>query len=271
MKIKFFFFSLLFISITTFANDRFFTYIYQSNVLEKKQKEIEVWNTFRFKKETFFRAFEPRIEFEIGIGKNTQTAFYLNIGHSATAIPNGSEPELEKETEFSFSNEWKHQFSNPVAQKLGSALYGELTIGLNEIELEGKLILDKQVKKWLFVHNSVFEYEIEKAPSYSNGNLKMKRNHEFKLDFNFGVCYFLNKGFTVGLEAVQKNVFTPTEKLEHSAIYFGPNASWRMDNFWITATILPQIAGFKGNAYDRKLNLTEFERLQTRLIFSYAF
>lgn len=253
------------------ANDRYFTYTYQSAVLEKKQKEIEVWNTFSFKKETFYRAFEPRIEFEIGVGKNTQTSFYLNIYHSAMAIPNGSDPELEKETEFSFSNEWKHQFSNPVANKIGSALYGELTLGLNEIELESKLILDKQIKKWLFVHNTSFEYETEKEPAYEDGKLVMEREHEFKLDFNFGVCYFLNKGFTLGLEASQKNVFTLEDKLAHSALYVGPSFSWRMDNFWITGTIMPQAVGFKGNTNDRKVNLNEFERLQTRLIFSYAF
>ncbi len=65
-----------------FAQDRVFTYTYQSPVLNKGQKEIEVWTTLRGGRNDYFRGIDHRLEFEIGLGKRLQTAFYLNYGYS---------------------------------------------------------------------------------------------------------------------------------------------------------------------------------------------
>ena len=157
--------SFLIISLTyllSFTSDRIFTYSYQSNVLEKGQMDLETSNTLRFKKLDFYRAIDSRLEFEVGVGKNTQTAFYFNFSQDAKAVLNGADVTIEKSFDISFSNEWLHQFKNPVSDKIGVAAYGEFKIGLQEIELESKLILDKQINKFTTVGNIILEYEITK-------------------------------------------------------------------------------------------------------------
>ena len=66
-------------TIPSFAQDRLFTYTYQSTVLNKGQRELEVWNTLRTGRQDYYARFDNRTEFEIGLGKNLQTAFYLNL------------------------------------------------------------------------------------------------------------------------------------------------------------------------------------------------
>ena len=109
--------TLLFISLLQFAygQDRIFTYAYQSTVLNKGQREIEIWNTVESGKEDFYRRLRHRVEYEIGLGGNVQTAFYLNI-----------DQKFEQPVSLGFSTEWKWKLTDPVANAVGLGLYGEL-------------------------------------------------------------------------------------------------------------------------------------------------
>src|SRR5687768_11304036 len=117
----------------TQAQDRIFTYTYQSTVLNKGQREIEIWNTLESGKDDYYRRLRHRIEYELGLGGNVQTAFYLNL-----------DQRLNGNVGLGFSNEWKWKLFDPVANPVGLALYGELTLKPHETEVEGKILLDKQ-------------------------------------------------------------------------------------------------------------------------------
>ena len=266
--------SFLIISLTyllSFTSDRIFTYSYQSNVLEKGQMDLETSNTLRFKKLDFYRAIDSRLEFEVGVGKNTQTAFYFNFSQDAKAVLNGADVTIEKSFDISFSNEWLHHFKNPVSDKIGVAAYGEFKIGLQEIELESKLILDKQINKFTTVGNIILEYEITKDFKNVSGKIKPMRKHELKLNFTYGASYEIGKGFNIGLEILSNNVFVVGEKLQHSTLFLGPTLAYKHDRFWLAATVMPQVIAFKGRSEGVKLDLDEFERIQTRLLFAYSF
>ena len=162
------------------AQDRLFTYTYQSNVLNQGQKEIEVWNTIRTGRKDFYLRYDHRTEFEIGLGRNLQTAFYLNATSKTQTANEGGSKHFETENELSFSNEWKLKLLDPVANPVGLALYGEYGIGSNEFEFEGKLLVDKKVNKLTFAANAV--YELELKPEYSGDELEWEKEH--KLDFH---------------------------------------------------------------------------------------
>lgn len=66
-------------AISTIAQDRVFTYNYQSNILNKGQKELEVWTTFGTGRQDYYHGLKHSLEFEIGLGTNLQTSFYLNL------------------------------------------------------------------------------------------------------------------------------------------------------------------------------------------------
>ncbi len=243
---------------TIFAQDRLFTYAYQSTVLNKGQHELEVYNTLRTGKIDYFSRLDNRTEIEIGLGNNLQTSFYLNL----TSITQPVSSALTTDHELSFSNEWKYKLADPVADPVGLAVYGEYTIGTTEYELEGKLIADKKLGKFDIAANATYEYEAE---TFVN-NLWEK---EGKADLNLSLAYELNPYFHLTFENSFQNVFVDGE-LKHSALYSGLGISYVQEKFWINFTVMPQIQSFKGTTINSTLNLDEFEKLQCRLLFSVA-
>jgi len=253
------------LSFASIAQDRIFTYTYQSNVLNKGQRELEVWNTLRLGKLDFFSRLDHRTEFEIGLGKNLQTSFYLNVTSISQTVTDGPQKSILTNHEIGFSNEWKLKLLDPVANPLGLALYGEYGIMGSEYELEGKIIVDKKINNLTIAANGSFE--VEYAPEYQNSNLSWAK--EGKNDFNLSFGFGLGRGFHLTQENNFKNVFFDN-KLAHSALYSGMGMAYIHDNFWVNFTCMPQIKSFKGEN-SGNLNLDEFEKVQLRLLFSYAF
>jgi len=260
----------------TQAQDRIFNYVYQSTVLNKGQKEIEVWNTISWEKTNFFREFDHRLEFEMGLCKNLQTSFYLNLNTTSefsigkklvlnnSVVSEQNDTSIKTGSEFSFSNEWKYKLSDPVANFLGSALYAEIALGTTETEFEVKLILDKQINKFFTTLNLVGVYGIVKE--LNNG--KAENEREYSAEINYGLSYKLGNHVHIGLEANSLNEFDDG-KISNSVLYAGPVLSFAGDKFWINLTVFPQITAFKG-ASDGGLDLTDHSKLDTRLLFSYA-
>jgi hypothetical protein len=259
------------------AQDRIFNYVYQSNVLNKGLKELEIWNTFSWQKSEFYRGFDHRLEFEMGLSKNLQTSFYLNINTSSeytigkklvlknSVVTEENDTSITTGTEFSFSNEWKYKLSDPVANVIGSALYAEIGLGTRETELEVKLILDKQLGHFSTALNLVGVYGIGSV--LNNGIVEDET--EFGAEINYGLSYQLGTHVHLGVEANSLNDFKDG-KIENSVLFAGPVLSLVKDNFWINLTIFPQITAFKG-ASDGGLNLTDHSKIESRLLFSYAF
>lgn len=250
----------------TNAQDRLFTYTYQSTVLNKGQRELEVWNTLRTGRVDFYSRLDHRTEFEIGLGGRLQTAFYLNLTSKTQTTEQLGVKNTETENEISFSNEFKLKVFDPVANPLGMALYAEYGIGSNEYELEGKLILDKKFNDLTIAVNTV--YELELAPAYDVNN-KLNWEKENKLEYYLAFGYGLSPKFHITLENAFKNVYVDKE-LEHSALFSGLGLSYISDNFWINFTVMPQLKSFRGET-GNNLNLNEYEKVQLRLLFSYVF
>src|SRR5437868_6694508 len=104
------------------AQDRYFGQTYTTNVLPKGNIDFELWHTSRIgHSDQYFHGMEQRMEFEFGLGKNSQTAFYFN--RYQTAYSNAMD-EIVQNNEIGFSNDnevikgsWKN-----------SVLYGGPTI-----------------------------------------------------------------------------------------------------------------------------------------------
>ena len=249
--------------ITIQAQDRLFTYTYQSSVLNKGQRELESWNTLRTGREDYYARYDNRTEYEIGLGNNLQTAFYLNLTSETKTISENSGKALDTENEIGFSNEWKLKLLDPVANSFGAALYGEVGIFSNEVELEGKVILDKKIGNLTIAANGVYEQEF--APGYINNELKWQ--NEKKLEAYLAFAYSLSPKFNLTLENAYKNVFAESE-LTNSALFSGLGFSYVQDKFWVNFTAMPQLTSFKGESTNN-LNLNEYEKIQIRLLFSF--
>src|SRR6476646_4463943 len=166
-----------------FAQDRYFGHTYTTTILPKDNFDIELWHTSRFGHEgEYFHAMDQRVEYEVGLGRNVQTAFYFNRYQKSVSDSTGA---IQQSGEIGFSNEWKWRV-NP-SSKTGIALYGELGVKGDELELETKLIIDRSFGKNQIAFNAVYELEAE-AERESGKN-------EFDLDetpVEFDLAYMRN-------------------------------------------------------------------------------
>jgi hypothetical protein len=241
------------------ADERRFTYIYQSTIVAKGEKEIEIWTTPSLGKNTaYYARLDNRLEFEIGLSKKLQTAFYINFSNTTTDNGTGVNT-----TQFEFggiSSEWKYNFTSLLTDAAGFALYSEIGLNTNEVDLETKLILEKRFNKTILAFNFTFEPEWQLTPS--------EAETETKIETSFGLSHSFSSSLHAGFELRQHNVFNEGG-LEHSAFFGGPVISFTQPEWWATLTIMPQIVGFKGKSEGSSLNLSEYEKLQARLVFSF--
>jgi hypothetical protein len=251
----------------TYAQDRIFTYTYQSGVLGIGQKELEIWTTLSSGRTNFYRGIDHRLEYEVGLGGNLQTAFYLNYGYSKGIEENNGVQTLNSNVEYSFSNEWKYKMTDPVANAIGSALYFEYSIAPSSTELEGKIILDKQIGQFTHAFNLVGEYALFKDFNGTGDKIAIKSECELKIELNYAFAYKIKKGLSIGMEFFDQNQFSTKSKLENSVLLLGPCLSYSSNGFWVNLSVMPQITDLKGGG----LNLNDYEKLQTRLAFSFAF
>ncbi|WP_395049128.1 DUF6662 family protein [Flavobacterium sp.] len=257
---------LLLSSINLLAQDRVFNYAYQSAVLNKGAKELEVWTTVLSGKTDFYREIQNRVEYEIGLGSNLQTSFYINSKQKAAFDSDSGEINMSS-TEISFSNEWKYKFSDPVADRFGFAGYVEFTVATDELEIELKAIFDKKIGQSTHALNLTFEPEWETTTSDG----KVTTETELKYDLNYGYSYNFNKNWNLGAEIIDRNVYIKEDSFTHSALFAGPTLGYNTDKFWLNLSYSPQIAGLNNPEGMSGLNVEEFTKMDVRLLFSYSF
>jgi hypothetical protein len=239
------------------GNERHFTYTYESAVLPTGGREIEVWTTPRIGKEDYFVRFDERLEFEVGLTDQLMTAFYLNWSATTADVAPDTR---ESVTEFGgVSSEWKLKLADPVADAVGLALYGELTGATDEAEVEGKVIIDKQVGDLLFAGNLVLANEWEMEPE--------ETETEQEIELDLAATYFLRPGLSAGLELRNHNEILEGE-WEHSALFLGPVMAYATDSWWAALTILPQLPALKKEGDGARV-LDDHEKLEARILFSF--
>jgi hypothetical protein len=255
------------IVLTTFprgaaANERHFTFTYESGTLPEQAKELEVWTTPRLGRGRFFAQFDQRLEFEVGITDRLMTAFYLNFSSTNQTVFDPATMTKQRQQSFDFggvSSEWKYKLSDPVADAFGFALYGELLVAPTETELETKLIFDKQVGDFLLAANLVSEIDLELT------NVK-ETEPEFKFEADVAAGYRVRPGVFLGLEA-RSETLVEEEELVNSALFVGPVLAYATKGWWAAFTVTPQLPALKSEAGSR--DLIDHEALTARLLFSF--
>jgi hypothetical protein len=234
-------------------------------VLAPGAKEIEVWSTIRHGREDYYSRLDHRLEFEVGVTERVMTAFYLNWENITSE---GAAGVLGSEFGWGgFSNEWKWKITDPVADAVGFALYGEVGYGTDEVELEAKTLFDKKIGKWLLAANLVGELEFEAEPE----ELELE---EMVAEIDLGVSYPVSQHFTLGLELRNHNEFAKEAgseefEYEHSALFLGPNVSYATESWWMSFSLLPQLPALMKEEGGSMFVLDEHEQINARLLFSF--
>jgi hypothetical protein len=239
------------------ANDRHFGYVHETATMPVGAREVEVWTTARAVHDTYYSRLDHRVELETGLTDNLQGAFYLNWRNITAREAAG----LKSVTEWQgVSTELKYKFSDPVADVVGFGLYGELGYSTDAVELEAKALFDKRVGPLLLAANFVGELEYEAEGE----EFELE---EIGLEGVFGASYALSRKLSLGLEFRSHNEIVEGE-LEAAALFLGPTAAYSSGNWWMTFTVLPQIAALKHEGGGLR-DLEDHEALEARLLLSF--
>ena len=246
----------LFLALPAAANERRFVYSYESLALAEGAKEIELWMSPRIGRADYYVRFDNRVELELGLTNRLMTALYLNF----TMLQEGAA--RTDSLEGSLSNEWKYKLLDPVADVVGLAVYGEATFSTSELELEGKLIVDKRVGNLLLALNAAVEPVWEFADKEVTQTLELSQS--------LGASYLLTPRLAFGLELYDKMVLE--DRKLRAGIYVGPVVSYASESVWLAFAFTPQVASIKPSyAADRaeRVDLIENERFIGRLLVGF--
>ena len=223
--------SLGFLGINAQATERHFAFTYETTTLPKGAAEFEqqfVWergsgsNTFLF-----------RHEIEYGITDKLQLSVYLydfeharvEGAHSTTWAGSGLEV--------------VYQLSDPNRDFIGSALYLEGKMNDRDLELEGKILLQKNFGPLMLVYNGVIEAHWENRYTDAVGDLEQL----------IGVSYQIHPSFSVGFEAKHEVEFVNWSHSGGNAVFVGPNVSFRKGAFFAAASCLFRVSDVVGEPH----------------------
>jgi hypothetical protein len=242
--------AILFVAVrTTEAGARRFTYVYEATTAAPGSYESENWITWgtSSREERRFNAVDFRHEIEFGVTEHLQAAIYVaDWGYREDPGAN--------EHGFSYHGsalELIYNLTNPTTDLLGLALYGEVRGGPNELELESKVILQKNLGRFVIAYNGTLEAKWE-------GDRLEERGGE--LAQSLGVSYEISPAWLLGAELLHEIDIPDWSEASDSILYGGPNLSYRRGNWWATLTPLAQLT-----------NVASEVDFQTRLIFGFSF
>ena len=246
------------------ANERHFAYAYETGVLPEEAVELELWTTARVGREDYYTRFDQRLELEVGLGHGLQTAFYMNF----RGIAEETADTIQKRFDFrGVSSEWKLKLSDPTADSLGSAIYGEVTWMPHEVELEAKLLLDKRIGSFLVAYNLVGEVEIE-IDKEAGGEAEWEKKVIVENLLSFG--YMAGEGAAVGIELRSPMVWKEGS-LDYAALFAGPVLSFSERSWWVAMTVLAQLPALKASdgSPDETFVLNSQERFEARILLGF--
>lgn len=215
------------------ATERRFSYSYETTTAPVGTWEYEQWMTWKHYDNK--DRFDFRHELEYGITDRLQLGIYLADWRYEDKDGGDSKADYK-----SSGIELIYQLTDPNKSAFGSAIYGEVLVGDEKIELEGKLLLQKNIGPFVLVYNAVLEAEWE------GDSLDNLDESKAVLENTFGASYQINPSFFVGVEAVHEIEFAEWSEAGDHVLYAGPNISFRKGNFFTTVAGLFQVTDVDG-------------------------
>lgn len=229
------------------AGSRRFTYSYETTTMPAGAMEFETSVTWKTNKasDPDLERFDIRHEFEYGVTDKLQLAFYFADWRYDASGKDGDK------TKFSdIAVEAIYNLTDPNTSAFGSAIYGEIKGSDDFIELEAKLLLQKNLGAWMLVYN--IGGEIAWEDDYQNDVAELIQSA--------GVSYSINPAWSVGAEVLHEIAVPDVDTIGDSGVFIGPNVSWRKDRFAVALTGLWQVTA-----------LADEPDFQLRTLFSVSF
>ena len=217
------------------ADDRRFGFVEMTDTLLKGGLETEQWFTWQTKTrdDSGFNKYIFKHELEYGITNELQLGVDALVWH----IQTGQEKDGPRFDEV--AAELKYRFTDPHTDLVGVAAKLEVGGGDRHVGVEGKVIVDKYIDKWLPAYNLVLEAEWG-GPDFED--------HEGEIVQSAGVSYEVTTGLFLGVELLHEIPLPDWQASEKSNFFMGPNISYHRGayesgNWAITVTPLIRVSG----------------------------
>ena len=211
----------------SFGGVRHFTFLYEAPTSARGSLELENWVTWeRITDPSRSDEVDFRHELEYGVTDKFQVSVYLadwfyesNQEHSGFAYSD-------------LAIELIYNLTNPVDDPIGLSVYREFKAGDRLVELESKLIAQKNFGPLILAYNATLE-------AVWQGNELKEREGEFAQAV--GASYEISPRISAGIELLHEFVFPEwrdEEKIRN--LFVGPNVSYRRSNWFVTVAALAQ-------------------------------
>jgi len=217
----------LLVASTAHADERRFTYVYESTVHSPGEVAYEQWVTWKTGRDDRpgFNRLDIRHELEFGIVEDFQLGLYLPDWRIEWDDASSSVRFRDVAVDGILA------LTNPNERELGSALYGEVKLGDKLFVLEAKLLLQKNIDRVVIAWNGIVEAEWE-------GDSLDEKTGVFGQ--TIGASYEISPRWLVGAELLHEVEYADWSEWGDHFVALGPNISHRSERFWITATALLQ-------------------------------
>lgn len=257
--------SLLFIGLlactTAKAAESQFSFTYTTDLLPQGAKEVEQWLTWRTKKQSgTFDMIEGKTAFEYGLTDDFQLALYASYAwtqayhngpNGATTPPEqfsmdtpGADEHYTSTRLLGVSAEAIYRLLSPYKDGIGVALYVEPTIGEKFLELENRLILQKNFfdDTLTLAFNFTYAPEFRLVPS-ETPNTPDEWNMETDVNYSLAMSYRFTSNWWVGAEFVNEQERNSLNFIDmaNDAYYLGPNIHYGAKSYFVTFTALAQM------------------------------
>jgi hypothetical protein len=229
------------------AGERHFTFTYEAPTHPAGSIEYEQWVTASVEKDNDrdFWSLDFRHEIEFGITDQWQIAFYVDWRYrEGMTVDDGAEfRDIAFETIYNILD--------PAVEPIGLSVYGEIKAGPELIEIEGKVIVQKNLEGWIIAYNLTLEAEWE------GDDLDEKKG---KIEQTAGVAYLLSPSWSIGAELKHEVEYEDWSHWGDDAVYAGPALTYRQGRWFVAVTQLFQLTDVAGET-----------NYQTRLIIGVDF
>ncbi|MBI1369846.1 MAG: hypothetical protein GC162_14470 [Planctomycetes bacterium] len=231
------------------ADARPFVFTYEVTTMPVGAVEYEQWVTWKTSKaiDSDYDAIDFRHEIEFGVTDHFQLGLYV----SDWGYEDGDSVTNDGTRWNDVAIEGIYNLSDPVADPIGVALYGEIKGGDEVLGVEGKLLLQKNIGSWIIAWNGVIEAEWE-GDHFDDDNGTLEQT--------LGISYQVTPSLLLGAELVHEIDYADWSAWGPHVVYAGPNVSYRKGNWWVTVAPLFQLTRVDDEA-----------DFQTRLIFGINF
>ena len=215
-----------------FGGVRHFTFIYEAPTSAPGSVELENWFTWRRVDNEDTDTLVFRHEIEYGVTDRFQASLYFaDWVYESTADDSGTVFE-------DVALELIYNFTNPVLDPVGLSVYQEYKGGYRLFEWESKVILQKNIGRWILAYNATVEAVWEGEDLAET---------EGEIIQSLGASYEITPRFSVGLEMVHEIVLPEWNDDEDIRNFFvGPNVSYRRGHWFVTSSFLTQATDTSG-------------------------